>query len=364
MKVIILAQPYDNHTAPIKWALEQAGYKVVCWGGLAWKEQQQASVLLDDQSQIKLGPHAVDPGDSIWIRRPELPVLNPNVSEADKKFAELEYRSFYYCAAYLLDLAKAKVVNNYFASRIINNKAVQLHLARNCGLKIPRTLMSNSPSGAKEFFNHGAARSIFKTFTQHGWQRESLGGVAITETFELTRDQLPEDEVLTFSPGIYQNMVVKQFDVRTVLMGRQLYSFALHNPEKALDWRGDASVGKVRVEPIATPPEVERGMLEFAERSGICFGSADFAVDMQGQWWFLEINEQGQFLWLDIKNREARTQERFCAFLTAPEGCTQPLEERMGLFPSFADYEHCATKEPPQELAEAASASPFFSREP
>src|SRR5690242_17327244 len=123
MKVVVLAQSYDTHTAPIKWALQQAGYKVACWGGLSWKEKQQASMLLNEQSKIVLGDFAVEPGDSIWIRRPDFPVLNPNVAEADKKFAELEYRSFFYCIAYTLEVLPVRVINKFTASRFINNKS-------------------------------------------------------------------------------------------------------------------------------------------------------------------------------------------------------------------------------------------------
>jgi hypothetical protein len=111
-------------------------------------------------------------------------------------------------------------------------------------------------------------------------------------------DSLPSDEVLSYAPGIYQEKIVKQFDIRMVIMGNRVYSFALHNPKKALDWRQDAGLGNVQVEIIATPPNIENGILEFARKAKICFGSVDFAVDHDGQWWFLEINEQGQFLWL------------------------------------------------------------------
>jgi hypothetical protein len=368
MKVIVLAQENDNHTAPIKWALEKAGYKVACWGGLSWTEQQQVSLLLDDQTKMVLGPHAVEPGDAVWIRRPDQPVYNPKVSDADRKFAELEYRSFYHCIAYTLELLPVWIVNKYSASRFINNKSVQLHLARLCGLKAPKALMSNSPTGVKDFFDHNPNRAICKAFTPHVWQRENVGGVAVTETFELTRDQLPEDEILTYAPGIYQDLVVKQFDIRMVLMGHRIYSYALHNPKKALDWRQDAGMGKIEVEIVPTPPDVEKGVLEFARRASICFGSIDFAVDADGKWWFLEINEQGQFLWLDQYNRDVKIQEKFCAFITAPEGSTQPLEEREGLFPSFAEYEKVYEKmqesQPPPDVAAAVPNSPYMSREP
>jgi len=85
MKIIVIAHETDNHTAPIKWALERAGYQVVCWPGVSWIEQQQVSMLLGDEPRLSLGQDVIEPGDVIWIRRLEQPVGNPKVAEADKK---------------------------------------------------------------------------------------------------------------------------------------------------------------------------------------------------------------------------------------------------------------------------------------
>jgi hypothetical protein len=367
MKVIIFAYEKENHTAPVKWALEQAGYQVACWGGLSWIEQQQASLLVDSQTDMTLGPFTVEEGDAIWIRRPDHPTHNPNVAESDRKFAEMEYRSFYHSIAYTLETLPVWCINKFSAARFIHNKAVQLRLARACSLRVPRTLLSNCPGSIRPFVAHNSNRTIGKGFTPHVWQRENEGGVSVTSTFELTPEQLPSDEVLTYAPGIYQDMVVKEFDVRMVLMGHRVYSFALHNSKKALDWRQDAGLGNVQVETIPTPPDVEKGILAFAQKAGICFGSVDFAVDKDGQWWFLEINEQGQFLWLDQFNARAKTLEKFCSFITVPEGSTQPLEQREGLFPSFSDYikvyRSLPENQEPVDIAAAVSASPFMSWE-
>ena len=364
MKIIILAPDDDNHTAPIKWALEKAGYKVVCWAGLAWTEAEQASLYFGDETKVALGPNLVEPGDVVWIRRPEQPVHNPSVSESDKKFAEMEYRSFYYCITYVLQKLPVWVINKYSVSRFTINKSVQLLIARNCGLKVPKALMSNSPSAVKDFLEHNTNRMICKAFMPHVWQRPDRS-VAITETFELKRGQLPSDEVLTYAPGIYQDLVVKQFDVRMVVMGCHVYSYSLHNPKGALDWRQDAGQRQIEVKIIATPPEVEKSILAFCKETGICFGSFDFAIDMEGQWWFLEVNEQGQFLWLDQFNPDAKTQEKFCAFITAPEGSTEPLEKREGLFPTLAEYEGLLAKQevPPVDI-KANAGTAFISTEP
>ncbi len=363
MKIIVLAPENDNHTAPIKWALEKAGHQVVCWAGLAWTGDGQATVLLGNDDAVVLGGHSVDPGDVIWIRRPEPPLPNPKTSESDKKFASLEYRSFYHSLVYLLEDLPVWCINKYSASRAIIQKSVQLRLARKCGLKTPATLMSNSPGPVREFLARDGSRSICKGFTPHVWQKDGHHSVAITETFELRSEQLPADEVLTYAPAIYQEMVVKEFDVRMVLMGTHIYSYALTNTKKALDWRQDAGLGHVTVERITTPPDVEEGVLEFARQAGICFGSLDFGVDAQGQWSFLEINEQGQFLWLDQFNRDLKLQEKFCAFITAPEGSTAPLEDREDLFPALHEYEDLLSREQVPPTARPRTDDPFLSME-
>jgi hypothetical protein len=363
MKLIVLAPEDDNHTAPIKWALEKVGYQVVCWAGLSWTEAGQASLLMDQSDTLLLGGHSVDPGDVVWIRRPEPPLPNPRASEADKKFASLEYRSFYHSIAYLLETLPVWCINKYSAARVMAQKSVQLRLARKCGLKTPATLMSNNPLIVRDFLSREGSRSICKGFTPHVWQKEGHRSVAITETFELTPEQLPADEVLTFAPAIYQDMIVKDLDVRMVLMGKHVYSYALANPRKALDWRQDANLGHVAAEHIATPPQVEKGVLEFARQAGICFGSLDFCIDAQGQWWFLEINEQGQFLWLEQFNPTLKLLGKFCAFVTAPQGSTASPEEREDLFPALSEYEDLLARQQVPPTASARTDDPFLSME-
>ncbi|HEY5027179.1 MAG TPA: hypothetical protein VIK39_02125 [Candidatus Angelobacter sp.] len=359
MKILITAPENENHTAPLKWALEQAGYSVACWAGLGWTEAKQASISLFEDTQLKLGRHLVEPGDVIWIRRPLEPKPNPQTSPEDAKFAANEYRWFYDSLMYLLETLPVRVFNKYTASRFINNKSVQLLLARACGMNVPRTLMANSPQAVREYFRDNPQRMICKAFSTHIWQKEQGGPVAVNETFELKADMLPTDEVLTYAPAIYQELVVKKFDVRMVLLGAAVYSYSLHNPKGALDWRQDATRGLLKAEPIITPPEVGKSVLAFAAKSGIACGSFDFAIDNQNRWWFLEVNEGGQFLWLDACNAGLHVQEKFLAFVTAPAGSSrQVLEARQSEFPSWSDYLASPAKD--QQLPEEADPDASF----
>jgi glutathione synthase/RimK-type ligase-like ATP-grasp enzyme len=359
MKIAIIAPENDNHTAPVKWALERAGYKVLCWAGLGWSPERQASISLLDNLRMRLGSEELEAGDVVWIRRPEPPSLNPNVSEADRKFAQGEYRWFSDSLMYLFELLPVRCINRYSASRMIRNKSVQLVLAKSCGFRVPATLMSNTPESVRDYLHQHSVPSICKAFSPHIWRSNADQSVAVTETFQLTENILPADEVLTYAPAIYQQMIAKQFDVRMVLLGTAVCSFALYNSKGSIDWRQDVTQGLVRVESLATPDGIRQQVLAFAQKSEIVFGSFDFAVDRDGHWWFFEVNEEGQFLWLDEFNPGLHVQEKFLAFLTSPEGARQEeIEAREALFPSWKEYLDSPAAN--QKVAEQPHAIPEF----
>jgi hypothetical protein len=361
MKIIALSHPQDDHAAPVVWALEQAGCQAACLSGISEREEEQASLLLDQGQPpaITLGVHTLERGDVVWHRQP------PEHSPAQAEARALAGFVFLDSLARMLEALPARCVNNYSASCLVRNKGVQLYLARRSGLKVPATLLSNSAPAVRAFFDQHPDNAICKAFASHVWQQQGSNDVMITETFPLTREQLPDDdEVFTYAPAIYQQRVAKQADVRMVLMGEQIYSYALQTPGNALDWRHPAAFKDARVELVPTPADVQSGILRFARETGICFGSADFAIDRDGAWWFLEINEQGQFLWLDHLCPEGRLLEKFCAFLTAPQGAAQPVETRQELFPSLAEYRRSNKNVETLSVLTMSAESPYKSAEP
>ncbi|HEY4049052.1 MAG TPA: hypothetical protein VGM27_19495 [Acidobacteriaceae bacterium] len=216
-------------------------------------KDQQVTLLFRNGTHITLGQCSIDAGDVVWIRRPSLPVHHPNVADADKLFAQGEYKWHFSSLMYLLEQLPVRCINPYSASRIINNKAVQLHVAALSGLLTPETLMTNSPAEIRAFLGDATRRAVCKSFFPHIWRKENGEGLAVTETFALSADNLPQDEVLTYAPAVYQEMVAKAFDVRMVLLGTTVYSFSLHTQKYALDWRQEIARGTVVVEERRQP---------------------------------------------------------------------------------------------------------------
>ena len=366
MKVLLLAHEKDDHAAPVHWALTQAGFGAECHGGVSATAGEHASLILNSgifnpeinpEPAVVLGAMTAKRGDTVWFREPNL-APETTVSPGAK------FLGFWHEIVSMLEGLPARCINKPSATNLINNKAVQLLLAGKAGLRVPATVMSNAPAAVREFFDCYPESAVCKPFVPHIWQRQDSKDTALAETFPLTREQLPADEVFTYAPAIYQQRIDKQFDVRTVLMGRRIYSFALRTPGNSLDWRFDAAISNLDVQVIVTPAEVEHGLLTFAEASGICFGSADFAVDRHGQWWFLEVNEEGQFLWLEQYNPQAALLQKFCAFLTADEDDTGSLEQRQELFPSLLDYEKAHPNRETMNFRSATADASFKSVEP
>ena len=72
--------------------------------------------------------------------------------------------------------------------------------------------------------------------------------------------------------------------------------------------------------PIAPPSSVIEGCQSFAEKCGIVFGCFDFVVTAAGEWVFLEVNESGQFLFLEKFNPKINVLANFVELLLRLSG--------------------------------------------
>src|SRR5690349_14099868 len=132
MKILVLAHPKDDHAAPIRWALEQAGYRAACWSGISWAEQDQASLLLDSSPVASLGAIRLEEDDVVWLRQPPHDSATGTSGKTSPAFPV-----FWDDIACTLETLPLRCINKFSASCLIRNKGVQLYLARASGLTVP-----------------------------------------------------------------------------------------------------------------------------------------------------------------------------------------------------------------------------------
>ena len=118
-------------------------------------------------------------------------------------------------------------------------------------------------------------------------------------------------------PGIYQPEIRKKYELRVTCFGDYIVAAKIdsqsHDDGK-LDWRAIQG-NNLDIQPYKLPSIIENNLREFMRQAGIVFGSFDFIVTKDNEYIFLEVNEQGQFLWIEEFNPEFKMLDIFINFI-------------------------------------------------
>ena len=108
---------------------------------------------------------------------------------------------------------------------------------------------------------------------------------------------------MALSPSIFQPYVDKAYELRCVVMGERIFTAKLDSQAHECtrtDWRaGDVEDEQVRHEVFDLPEHVQAGLQRLMRSFGINFASIDMIVTPDGDFVFLDLNPNGQWLWLE-----------------------------------------------------------------
>lgn len=303
--------------------LARLGHRVDCWFGADLPLELSASFNLSTQDALTWrarGPDiALDTPchDTVWNRRHNAPHVNArDIHPDDRVFVERELRLFDLVIRNAA-LRCAFEVNPAARFEIANSKLAQLVAAREAGFVVPATLISNDPGDIRDFVaRHRANGVVYKSFTPGKWKLDD-GGRSILPATAIDLDALPEDPVLRLTPGIFQTRIDKAFELRVTVIGHEAIAARIDAPagtHGSADWRDDIE-GAVRYSAATLPETVRRRCLDVMHRLGIVFGCFDLIVTPEGETVFLEVNEMGQFLWVETRLPDLPLLDMFCRFL-------------------------------------------------
>lgn len=321
MKILIPTYLEDIHATAVDIALRRKGHEPVLWHGADFPSRQDASIRISEDEGLTWevsGPEldlANDRFDVVWNRRPTLPVLPKDVLHpGDRYMAERGCYAFNQ-ALWEIVAPGAFWVNPLGSRSRSNAKPVQLGEAIRCGLRVPPTLCSNDPQQIRRFLAEHEGQTVYKSFAPAQWKKED--GIALMFTTEVTVDDLPDDDILRLSSGIFQRKIAKDYELRLTYMGDYVVAAKLLSQEDAvsrLDWK--MAFDALRVERVDSLPErIDRSCRQLMRRLGIVFGCFDLVVTPAGDYVFIEVNEMGQFLWVEELNPEIMILDPFCEFL-------------------------------------------------
>jgi glutathione synthase/RimK-type ligase-like ATP-grasp enzyme len=327
MHVFIFSELYDAHAIIVAAALTEMGVAVTRFLGDTMPEVATVACAIENsfsKTQIfsnenNLAFASTAPVDVVWLRRaapPSTDVLQ--VHTDDLPVIAAECREFWQ-SFITFSFQTAKWVNPSAAARTGRSKMHQLTLAAKCGLQIPATLVANNPAAIRDFIetNNAPGRfgTIMKTFRPVRW--EHAAGVSMVYTAKIDQTNLPADYLLQVIPAIYQARVEKAFEVRSTFFGELGFHVeitAKKDGDHVQDWRTGHYTG-LTVLPHTLPEEITAKCIHLMAELGIRFGCFDFIVTPDGEYVFLEVNEAGQFLWVENYCPTMPLLAEFCKFL-------------------------------------------------
>ena len=300
--LILSGYAHDVHAAAVCWALRRSGYRPTWARTLADTAMTPLSLHADDRTGLRFSG-GIDPAgtSSVWFRRPRMPEAFDGAAASDLAFLQDEWKRF---AANVHSVA-ATAGDVFWANRpdralAAENKLLQMQAAHRCGLRFPATLMSSDPDEIRRFFD-AHERIVYKPFATHSW-RDGDGRIYSTYTRALEADALRDDAALRLCPGIYQACVRKRYDLRVTVIGRRVFAVRLDAPpsdDGVVDWRA-ASIGdNTTSRPFALSGTWEAALRRLMESLGLVFGCIDLVADEHDELHFLEINQAGQFLFVE-----------------------------------------------------------------
>jgi glutathione synthase/RimK-type ligase-like ATP-grasp enzyme len=232
---------------------------------------------------------------STWFRRPISPTPDTSIIKSEYKDFVVEESTYFLEGIW-------KTLSTFWVSKPENirkaeSKLLQIRIASQIGLTIPETIISNIPSDISEFSsNHKDI--IYKPM--------KCGRITYPDqekhifTNKVTKEQIEKLHTVSLSPSIFQVNIPKIFDIRVTVIGKKVFAAEIHsqeNQETKIDWRRNS--GKELIHKIHyLPEELSRNCIKLVEELGLEFGALDFVLTPKGEYYFLEINPNGQWAWI------------------------------------------------------------------
>jgi glutathione synthase/RimK-type ligase-like ATP-grasp enzyme len=319
--ILIPTKPDDQHAHFVKLALEKKGHTATLWYTADFPEMQTHSFEFNKNGvswrargrEFKVNDQ--DEFDVVWWRRPRRPVVPEYVHPEDVENASYENMELYKTFWHIIS-PKAFWVNPTSAAKECGCKLLQLKVARNCGLNVPETLISNEPQDIKRFISdNGVGNTVFKPLFPVIWI--SKEDTRLTYTKEIRLDMLPSDKYLQTTAGIFQQKISKAYELRVNIFGNTCVTAKLasqEHPEGKDDWRKIPNQ-ELSAEEYQLPGHILARCKLFMRKMGLAMGCFDFIVTPEGDYYFLEVNEQGQFLWIEDINPTIKMLDIFTDFL-------------------------------------------------
>ncbi len=195
-----------------------------------------------------------------------------------------------------LFLSKAYWLNHPNKSSL--NKIAVLISAKECGLTIPETVITNKLDQELKEIVKGNQEYISKPLAETSVINEEETSYSML-TSPVNAKQLIKDEIIF--PSLFQQCIDKEFEIRCFYLNGKCFSMAIFSQDDEQtkwDYRNYNEEYQNRCVPYKLPRSIEMSLKKLMQQLKLVAGSIDFIKSKDGTFYFLEVNPVGQFDWV------------------------------------------------------------------
>ncbi|TZG34241.1 hypothetical protein [Agrobacterium sp. B1(2019)] len=230
-----------------------------------------------------------------YFRRPEEPSKpRADITPHDWEYAAGEWNG-------LLKSIYVFVGKRWFSHpayiMLAEDKPRQLIAAVRIGFRIPEGVITNDFVEVDRLMKSGPV--VGKPLKTSIVSEEGPGSIVFTSALA---GILPEDApAISLCPAIYQREIIKDADIRVTVVGSLVFAVAIHSQVtevSRVDWRRGSNPELLH-EAITLPAPIKDKCVALVEELNLRFGAIDLIRDINGEYWFLECNPNGQWAWIE-----------------------------------------------------------------
>lgn len=230
-----------------------------------------------------------------YYRRPG----RPEFAETDEAIVSYLTAEWSAVLRSMWNALEGRWLNSPFSILRAEDKPRQLKLARQAGLSVPATLVSNNFSTLHEFSSSDS--TVVKPLRHALIEKGNRGSVVFTS--QLVGLDETDCEAINRAPIIAQTEIRKRCDIRVIVVDDNLFATAIgsqDHEETQTDWRRGVRTD-LSHDSIKLPKNIELSCLSVVKLLGLRFAAIDLIEDLEGHYWFLEANPNGQWAWIEQK---------------------------------------------------------------
>jgi glutathione synthase/RimK-type ligase-like ATP-grasp enzyme len=201
-----------------------------------------------------------------------------------KEYSSLRYNLF----TILQDIPWINPLEN--ENKIDGNKMFQLKTAQKNNLTIPKTIFSNDAQKITAFFHENCNGKMIAKL--HGAISKSMGGENMLSTNSIDENSLEDISDIEYCPMIFQPYIDKEYELRIVYLDGDFFTGKINNSEN-VDWR--VAQGDYFWSEYHLPENIKANLSSMMKEMGLYIGAIDMIKGEDGNYYFLEVNPQGEW---------------------------------------------------------------------